>query len=189
MLKCHKNAKKCYKNVSWKRWVLHFILKESKGLICIVLIFTSRLFQSLGAANEKLGPHRWGHKFLAKAGRKHLQGCVLRKPVGSPRNTQNLWNQGCPFRCKKRRFSSHPRKTVSNLRALLEHSPDIDKDKHGWQIRRYHGKLVPCTLSPCNLLGWSAIRPKLSASITMVSYKRAYNHIWSKRLFKHATES
>ena len=62
-----------------------------------------------------------GHKFLAKAGRKHLQGCVLRKPVGSPRNTQNLWNQGCPFRCKKLRFSSHPRKTVSNLRALLEH--------------------------------------------------------------------
>ena len=130
-----------------------------------------------------------GHKFLAKAGRKHLQGCVLRKPVGSPRNTQNLWNQGCPFRCKKLRFSSHPRKTVSNLRALLEHSSDIDKDKHGWQLRRYHGKLVPCTLSPCNLLGWSAIRPKLSASITMVSYKLAYNHIWSKRLFKHATES
>ena len=130
-----------------------------------------------------------GHKFLPKAGRKHLQGCVLRKPVGSPRNTQNLWNQGCPFRRKKLRFSSHPRKTVSNLRALLEHSPDIDKDKHGWQLKRYHGKLVPCTLSPCNLLGWSAIRPKLSASITMVSYKLAYNHIWSKRLFKHATES
>lgn len=109
-----------------------------------------------------------GHKFLAKAGRKHLQGCVLRKPVGSPRNTQNLWNKGCPFLCKTLRFSIHPRQTVSNLLALLEHSPGIDKDKNGWQLRRYHGKLMPCTLSPCNLLGWSAIRPKLSASITMV---------------------
>ena len=44
-----KNAiKKYYENASWKRWVLSFLFKESKKLV--VLIFTGRLFKTLGAA-------------------------------------------------------------------------------------------------------------------------------------------
>ena len=43
--------KKCWRNASWKRWSLSFLLKESLALV--VLIFAGRLSQSLGAATDK----------------------------------------------------------------------------------------------------------------------------------------